>query len=436
MRIAALAAALVAAAVVPGAPAGIGVVAVAVLVAAAVARAAKPTTDLVGLGVLALALVSLAAVLDAGWVVALDLVAAWLLASLAVAGPTPAGVIAPLARLRDVPAVAPTAPAGLAEATRGVVYGAAVVVPFGMLFWTADAAFAEIGRGLPLPELETVPGRMVVFALVLAAALGLALAFRRPLRLSTPHVDGKLSRWEWVVPLALLDVLFLAFVVVQVTVLFGGNDHVLRTGGLTYAEYARSGFWQLLVVAALVLVVIRVASAFAHATSPRDRLLLRALLGTLCALTIVVLVSTLHRLDLYDDAYGLTRLRLIVEMFTLWLGAVFVLVIAAGLVARFRRELPRVLAAATGVGLLVFSLANPDGLIAERNLDRWRDSGRLDVSYLQTLSADAAPRLAELPVDLRRRALRRLAADLDRDEPWSSANLSRHRARALLDQSR
>ena len=84
------------------------------------------------------------------------------------------------------------------------------------------------------------------------------------------------------------------------------------------------------------------------------------------------------------------------------------------------------------MGLLAFSLANPDRLIAQRNVERWRDTGRLDVHYLQTLSADAVPVVASLPEPLRTQALGPMAARLARAEPWSSGNLSRHRARSLL----
>ena len=72
-------------------------------------------------------------------------------------------------------------------------------------------------------------------------------------------------------PLGVLDALFLAFVAVQATVLFGGHRHVLETEGLTYAEYARQGFWQLLWVSALTLLVlsavIRVAGREQHRRS-------------------------------------------------------------------------------------------------------------------------------------------------------------------------
>ena len=432
MRALVLAAAAAAATLLPGSPLGIGVPLVALLVAAAAGSAARASARAILFGSLALALAALAAVRDAGWVVALDLTAAWLLGSVAVAGPTLAAAAAPFLRLRDVATLAPHVPRGSAPVLRGAALGGLVVLPFGGLFWSADAAFAELGRGLPLPGIESAPGRAFAFCVVLAAAAGLVLAARRPLRPPTVSVRRGLTLWEWALPLALLAALFAAFVAVQIAVLFGGHEHVLRTAGLTYADYARQGFWQLLAASVLTLTVVGGAVLVAATPRRADRLLLRLLLGILCALTIVILVSALRRLLLYEEAYGLTRLRLLAEAVAVWLGAFFALLLAAGLVARLRRRLASAALAGTAVALLAFSLLNPDGLVAGRNVERWRDTGRLDLGYLQTLSTDAAPELASLPPSLRRPALEPLRSVLAEDEPWSSFNLSRRRARDLL----
>ena len=433
MRAAAVAAAAAAALLLPGEPLGVGVVIVAVLVAATVAAAMKrPTLDAVAFGAGALALAAAPALRDAGWVVAIDLTAAWLLASAAVTGPAIAALVAPLVRLRGAPALMPPAPSRVAPGIRGVVLGGLLALPFGALFWSADAAFAELLRSVPFPSLAGLTGRLLAFVLVLLAALGLALAGRRPFRATPRRPPRRLGVWEWAIPLALLDALFLAFVAVQLTVLFGGRDHVLRTAGLTYAEYAREGFWQLLAAAALTLAVVAATHFFAAASGRRDALLVRVLVGVLCALAVVVLVSALYRLRLYEDAYGLTRARLAAEAFALWLGGLFALLIASGISARVLRQLPRLILGGTAAALLAFTLANPDGIVAKRNVERWRQTGRLDVTYLQTLSADAAPAIGALPPELRSEALAPLAARLDDDEPWSSANLSRRRARAQL----
>jgi hypothetical protein len=433
VKAAAVAAALTAAALLPGEPLGVAVPLVALLVAiAAAATAPRATLDGVLFGALALGLTAVAALRDAGWVVALDLVAAWLLASAAVAGPRLAALVAPYVRLRWAAEIVPRAPSGIAPALRGAAVGCLLVLPFGALFWTADPAFAELGRAVPLPSADGLAGRIVAFVLVFLAAAGLPLAARRPLALAVPRPALRLVPWEWGPALGLLIALFLTFVVVQATVLFGGHDHVLRTAGLTYAEYARQGFSELIAAAVLTLAVVGTAVVVADAPRRSHRLLLRALLAVLCALTIVVLVSALRRLLLYEDAFGLTRLRLFVEAFCLWLGGVFALVGLAGVAAPVWRRFARIAAAATAASLLAFSLANPDAMIAERNVNRFEATGRVDLTYLRGLSADAVPALTELPPKLRRHVLAAHARRLARPEQWSSFNVARELARRTL----
>jgi hypothetical protein len=432
MRWLVFAAALTAAALLPGEPLGLGVMLVAGLMVAAVAAARRPSPSAIAFGLLALALASFAALLDAGWVVAIDLVAAWVTASVAVSGPRAAAVLAPVVRLQDARTVAPSAPRALVPALRGAVLGGFLVVPFAALFLAADAAFAELGARIPSPALDSLPMRAFVFALVLIAALALALAARRPPKAVTTRRLRRLAPAEWAIPLALLVLLFASFVVVQLTVLFGGHDHVLTTAGLTYAEYARQGFWELLAAAVLTLGVIGGAALSSETPRLAHRLLLRALLGALCALTLVILLSALHRLRLYEDAFGLTRLRLGAEATALWLGGAFALVLVAGVAHGVRHRLPSIAVGGTAVAFIAFSLANPDGLIARRNVDHWHDSGRIDVEYLSGLSADAVPALIELPHPLREQALARAAGKLAAGEPWSSANLSRRRASDAL----
>ena len=381
----ACAAAAAAAVTLPGHRLGIGVGLVAVIAAVAIAdaRATTPSAHAIGFGALALALAAMPAIRDALWVVAADLSASILVGSVAVTGRArwaelAAGAVAALIRSVETPRLVTRTNVetarlrGLAPVARGMLVGGLVVLPFGALFWSADSAFADLAGSMPVPSLASLPERVAVFAFVLVLVGGLVLAGRRPPALADRDSRPAHSNAEWAIPLALLDLLFLAFVVIQLTVLFGGNEHVLRTAGLTYAEYARRGFAELLVAAGLTLVVIAVAVRVAGA---RGRLLLRALLGVLCLLTLVILASALRRLDLYEDAYGFTRLRITAHAIGLWLGGIFLLVLLAGL-TRHARWLPRTAAAFTGTALLVFSLANPDGLVAQSNVDRWRATGK------------------------------------------------------------
>ena len=113
-----------------------------------------------------------------------------------------------------------------------------------------------------------------------------------------------------------------------------------RTTGLTYAEYVHQGFGQLTVATALTLLVIWAAARKAPRETPADRTWLRASLGLLCLQTLVVVASALYRMHVYQEAYGFTRLRLLVDVFEGWLG----LLVAGG--ARRRGRAARRVAAA------------------------------------------------------------------------------------------
>jgi hypothetical protein len=301
---------------------------------------------------------------------------------------------------------------------------------FGALFASADAAFARLFEAA-IPDLRPdVTARWIFVGAVTFGVLASA-AFLR----AAPPTAGRLDRtegrkvgWmEWAVPLGLLVLLFGAFVAVQLTVLFGGVRYVVETDGLTYAEYARSGFWQLCAVTVLTLAVLAGAARWAPRRTPADRLLLRTVLGSLAALALVVVASALHRMNVYTDTYGLTRLRLLVACCEAWFGLVLAMVLVAGI--RIRAPwLPRA-AIATGVlALLGLAAANPDRLIAESALDR---PDRIDVAYLSQLSPDAAPTLAGID-DARIRAcvLWSITQRMTGDD-WRGWNLARERAREL-----
>ena len=171
---------------------------------------------------------------------------------------------------------------------------------------------------------------------------------------------------------------------VQLTVLFGGSRHVLETAGLTYAEYARQGFWQLLAVSALALVVLAFAARTArYETTARTGFSCARCSESCARSSMVVVVSAVHRMWTYEQAYGFTELRVFVTTVELWLGSIFVLVAIAGVRLRPTRWLPQAVLATGVIALLSLAVLNPDRFVAERNIDRYYETGRIDVGYLR-----------------------------------------------------
>ncbi|GAA1303301.1 DUF4173 domain-containing protein [Saccharothrix xinjiangensis] len=386
-----------------------------------------------GWAVLSVALFATGAFTASSWLFALCAIAGCAAGSLAVAGGrTPWGlfvgsVAVPVAALRSVPWLGRGLRAGGAPAfLRPALVTAGLLLVFTPLLASADQAFADLlASALP----EAPPQSVALFFAVGLGAIGSCCLIAVPLTADDdPNAPGgpasPVARRDWALPVGALVLLFAAFVGVQVSTLFGGDDHVLATTGLTYAQHARSGFWQLLLVTALTLGVIATAARRAGRDEPGDRRLLRLLLGALAVLTLVIVASALTRMWVYQQAYGFTVLRVLVSACELWLGVVYLLVLAAG-VELDGRWLPRAVLGTGLAALLAIAALNPDRFTAERNVDRWRATGDIDVTYLSRLSDDAVPVLVTLPSELRACALQGRRVEQD---DWRTWNLGRRQA--------
>ncbi len=391
----------------------------------------------------AIVLLGVGTVRAAGWLFVLCVIAACVAGSLAVLGRRSVrGIVhdmfaVPLASFGAVP----WAFSGLRESRStgtstirrygvSVAATAALLVVFVPLLGGADATFAKLLNGLvPTVDAPAAWQWIFLFAVVTVGVLAaLYLLAGPPAHAADSVRPVRLwSRSEWMLPVGALTVLFAVFVGAQFVALFGGDDYVQRTAGLTYAEYARSGFWQLSAVSILTLAVILAVLHWSVQDTAADRRSLRILLSAVSVLALVIVCSALGRMWTYQQAYGFTVLRLLVATCELWVGLVYVLVLIA--IARLRWSwVPRA-AIGTALGTLIaLALLNPEHLVAERNIDRWQTSGRLDADYLSTLSPDILPALDPLPDNLRTRIETPVLDDLD-DDQWWSWNWSRSSAR-------
>jgi hypothetical protein len=435
---AALVVGMLAAVVLPFRDPGVGTTLVLVAMGGAAYAASRRTAfSAVCLGI-GVGLVSMFTLRDAEWICALSLLAAaalgcvGLVGSRDVPGMLAAGLAPPLAALRGLPWLGRTVRGvgrlgDLWPALRTAGLSLLLLGVFGALFASADALFAQWADAV-VPDLSVDSLALRAFVLVLVGGATLAASY---VGLNPPRVD-RLSAgaarpvertFEWLVPVGLVLALYVGFVAAQATVMFGGHDYLRRTTGLTYAEHVHQGFGQMTVATVLTLAVVAVAARKAPRADARQRLLLRLVLGALCLLTLVVVASALYRLHLYEEAFGFTRLRLLAAVFEGWLGLVVVLVMAAGL-RLAGRWLPRAVLLTGAVTLLGLGLLNPDAYVAERNVDRYVETGKADWAYLGGLSADAVPALRALPADAQ---VCVLAAAPDHDD-WLEWNLGRSRA--------
>jgi hypothetical protein len=282
--------------------------------------------------------------------------------------------------------------------TRGVLIAAPLVLVFGALFVAADAVFENLVLNVFGFDVAKVLGHLLIFtvcAWITSGLLWAALmtrgsdrfAFDRPRTLSLGIV-------EIGVVFSLLDVLFVVFIAVQVRYLFGGAATVSATAGLTYAEYARHGFFELVVVTALALPLLLLAHWMLHAEGRAHRWIFTALAVMLAVLLLVVVASALERMYLYTTRFGLTELRLYTTVFMIWIS--IVLLWFAATVLRGARERFAFGALISGFAVIfLINAMNPDVLIVRANIARMQEGKEFDPYYVDSLSADAVPVLVD-----------------------------------------
>ena len=305
-------------------------------------------------------------------------------------------------------------PARLLPLARGLLLALPLALIFAVLFASADPIFRRGAADLLgwRIDLGDISGRILFviactwFAagLLSVAAFGLPDLERASLgasaRTGPVAPTFAVGSTEALVVLVVIDLVVGLFVALQVAYLFGGQD-TLVAAGMTYSDYARRGFFELVAAACLAGAVV---VALETTVARRDRPYLVALLALL-ALTAVVLVSAALRLRLYQDAYGWTELRLYVLTTIVTLAAALALMTALALAGRMR-WLGHGLAVIGVVALVGLNLVAPAAFVAARNVERVIDPtlvapgghAGLDASYLGVLPDDAVPVLvAALP---------------------------------------
>lgn len=325
---------------------------------------------------------------------------------------------------------------------RGLLVAIPLLCIFGGLFILADAAFEGLlKRYFNIESIVTHGIWVVLFTWLAMGFLHQTLVSSQweslKIRVQPFFTTGVI---EMLVVLGLLNALFLAFVIVQFFYLFGGAS-LLDLTNLTFAEYARRGFFELVAVAALVLPVLLLADWFVRRDNVPQLRIFRVLEASLVILLFVIMVSAVRRMGLYVETYGLTELRVYTTAFMGWLALVFVWFLPT--VLREHREQFAFGALVAGLAVVLgLNAMNPDDLIVRTNVGRETPNANsrvaFDAPYVALLSADSVPALIETMPQMKKtdacyiasQILRRYSPTANLD--WRTWNSSRSLASVVV----
>ncbi|MBG0787532.1 MAG: DUF4173 domain-containing protein [Anaerolineaceae bacterium] len=357
-----------------------------------------------------------------------------------------------------VPEVKPKKPNKYAPYTRGVLLALPIIIIFTCLLASADPVFNShiqtIKDLFKIENLGETVFRMtyiIVIAYIILSALYYGLVESEKLEASPaekPMDKRFLGMIESGIILGAVNLLFLSFVILQFTYLFGGTDNI-NVEGFTYSEYAVRGFFELVAVAVISLVLFYTLSQETNREGKTQKWLFSGLGLLLIAQVGVMLVSAHTRLSLYEGVYGFTRLRTITHLFIFWLGILLLVAAILELTRKMYRLPLAVVLFIFGFGVTV-NVVNLDRFITEQNIilamndDGESDYVGLDARHIFYLSYDSIPPLveyydrADLPEELHEEiggilACRAVTAEPPESKTWYSWQASRATALSLLE---
>lgn len=264
----------------------------------------------------------------------------------------------------------------------GIIIAIPLLFCMTLLLADADAIFENIlFRMMDALNIWEVIKILFVMTVVFFASYALLAALCRKTVKEKIEEKTKFDPVIAIVFSSLLCILYLFFSVIQILYLFIGNMKLPEN--YTYAGYAREGFFQLLAVSIINLLIVLICLYLFQ-----ENRFLRVILAMICGCTFIMIFSSALRMILYINTYALTFLR----VFVLWALTVIFFLMAGVTAFIFYRRFPLFLysLAIVGVCYIALSFSRPDYLIARYNLSR-----DCDTDYLTGLSADAAPAILE-----------------------------------------
>jgi hypothetical protein len=236
--------------------------------------------------------------------------------------------------------------------------------------------------------------------------------------------------------LIVINVVYLVFCSIQFAYLFNGGFNTLP-GSFTYAAYARQGFFQLLLVTMLNFSIILLSFYGMNPDHAAGHRWTKRLLILMGVFTYIMIYSSYYRMGLYQQNYGYTYLRIFVYFFL----ALETILLAATLyyILEPKFDLAKLYIITALIFYVGLNYLNVDAMIARNNIDRYFETGRIDMNYLTSLSYDAVPELTKLLggkdfyIQLALRRYRDSNSVLITEKTsWKAFNLSKYRAAQML----
>jgi hypothetical protein len=322
----------------------------------------------------------------------------------------------------------------------GVVISIPILIVVILLLSSADIVFKNLFVNIPLVKIIKHAAAILAVSIY---SFSFVFSIFKTREQNKNNMYGRIKWKLFLDPivlltiLSLLNIVYITFTVIQFAYLFGGNSFMLPSS-FTYAEYARRGFFELIVVTIINFGILLFSITFVKKESRKANAVINAFLSAIAVFTFVLLVSAFYRMVLYEMAYGCTYLRIFVQAFMILLFVLFII----NLAYIWYRRLPIIKSyiLCTLIIYIILNFANVDVIIARNNINRYCSTGEIDVGYLTRLSYDAIPEMTRLLKSEDKEIVNAVNDYFEKEnkilseqDQWQGYNFSKIKAQKVLD---
>ncbi len=307
------------------------------------------------------------------------------------------------------------------------------------LLMSADSQFERLIGGIPhwvqLINGEVVFRIMVVLFYTFAFFGLLQALMKKQINAITSNGNNQAFKLDAIITitvLVLINAVYVLFTIVQFKYFFSGS----LQGDFTYAEYARKGFFELLFVTLINLSITILVLTFVDKTIFFIKRLIQILLTALVLSSAVLLSSAFMRLSMYEEAYGFSFIRIMAHSFMIFLVVIFTYTLIK--IWMEKLSLFHFYFISSLLYYTVMNVIDVEKMIVSKNIERYEQSGKIDIHYLNSLSytgilglIDLYEENKQLPGLKNMLVERKNQAKFD-NIPWQSYNLKRVQANQEL----
>ena len=199
---------------------------------------------------------------------------------------------------------------------------------------------------------------------------------------------GKKESYTIRMMITVLNLVYLVFCFTQIKVLFTEQN-------IKYSEFARKGFFQLMIVSLINIVMILKANAKNLKETNKQRKYKKAMCVAMVIFTLVIIISAFARMSLYQQNYGYTRLRVLVD--SALITEIILLIPTLVYILKNNINLIKTYFVIIVTMYCIVNFINIDKIIVKNNIERYKETGYIDLDYLMDMNnADIVEQLLEL----------------------------------------